>query len=232
MVAVADGEQYVLYESLQFPSLIAQTGLSWGAAALFMLLGGPLSAQTTLYYDLNDSAPGSAAAAGNWTTSNATGNLVWSTDSAGNATTSNWTNGSNAVFSAGTDGTSAFTVTPNGTPQAANVTFEEGNVTISGSATYQLAIGGKVLALAGAGATAAGDVRLANTGNFFFENQSGNLLSFTNIQRVSNNNSLFFDGPGNITVGTIANIGTGAITKNGSGTLTINAPRQPGQPGS
>ena len=49
-----------------------------------------------------------------------------------NATTSNWTSGSIAVFSAGTDATGNFTITISGTQTASGITYEEGTVTLNG----------------------------------------------------------------------------------------------------
>jgi fibronectin-binding autotransporter adhesin len=59
-------------------------------------------------------------------------------DSAGGATASAWTNGNDAVFSAGSDATGAFAVDLSGSPLAGNLTVQEGAVTISGSDTLKI----------------------------------------------------------------------------------------------
>jgi autotransporter-associated beta strand protein len=56
----------------------------------------------------------------------------WSKDSAGAGAASAWTNGNDAVFSAGSDATGAFLVDLSGAPTVGNLTVEEGAVTISG----------------------------------------------------------------------------------------------------
>ena len=63
------------------------------------------SAQTTLYWDTNGASAGSGNSAANWGGSN------WTTDATGSSATGAWTNGSAAVFSAGTDGTGSWAVT-------------------------------------------------------------------------------------------------------------------------
>lgn len=90
-----------------------------------------LAAQTTLYWDPNGATAGAGA-----TPSATWGNIstakYWSTNSAGTIATIGWTNGSNAVFSAGSDATGNYTVSLAGTVSVANITVEEGNPTFTG----------------------------------------------------------------------------------------------------
>ena len=106
------------------------------AAALAASLAMTASVATAapLYWDsdgANTGGSASATATGTWGTSN-----FWSTSSTGTAVTGAWVTDETAVFSAGTDVTGAYTVTVNGTQQAAGITFEEGNVTLSGGAPH------------------------------------------------------------------------------------------------
>lgn len=99
-----------------------------GLVSLMMLSLGFSSQAASLYWDTNGATTGAGGAtpAGIWGTDS-----FWSLSSAGTAATAGWTNGSIAVFSAGSDATGAFAVTLNGTQTAGGVTFEEGIVTLS-----------------------------------------------------------------------------------------------------
>ena len=96
---------------------------------------------TTYYWDSNGTTPGAGTTPnGTWNTS-----LFWSTDSTGSIATVAWpTTGTNdAVFSAGTDATGSFTVSPAASPAVAvnSITVEEGRVIASGTAVTGLAGG-------------------------------------------------------------------------------------------
>lgn len=83
----------------------------------------------TLYWDTNGAAPGSGNAGGSWNADN------WSASIAGDEATQAWVGGRNAVFSAGTDGTAARTVTISGTIATPSILLKEaGLVTLSGGA--------------------------------------------------------------------------------------------------
>jgi len=106
---------------------------------IIIAFGGTAIQAATYYWDLNGPTTGAGGPtpSGTWdigTTMN------WSTDSAGGVATSAWANGNDAVFSAGTDATGAFSITLSGSPTAGNLTVEEGAVTISGGTT--LGVGG------------------------------------------------------------------------------------------
>ena len=164
----------------------------------------------TLYWDTNGAVAGSGNAGGVWDlTTNTTTNLNWSTNLAGTVATAAWADNSNAVFSAGTDGTGNLTIT---TPTANNkiivrdLTVEEGNVTLTG----------------------AGNIRLMTTADSTWSVAAG--ASLTMDQQINNNNKAFnfiLNNEGPVTLnGAIASLGTtagGRLIKNGSGALTLNA---------
>lgn len=91
------------------------------------LLATVASAQT-LYWDTNGKSAGAGgtAPAGTWTTSNS--NKNWNTTAAGTTTNPQaWSAGADAVFSAGTDATGAYTVTVSGTQDVSSITVQEGS---------------------------------------------------------------------------------------------------------
>jgi autotransporter-associated beta strand protein len=97
------------------------------------ILGASLLAVTasaqTLYWDTNGATGGAGATpTGTWNgfTSN------WSTNSGGTVATTTWTNGRDAVFSAGTDAVNSYTVTVTGTRNVSSITIEEGTPTFTG----------------------------------------------------------------------------------------------------
>ncbi|MFN7140944.1 MAG: autotransporter-associated beta strand repeat-containing protein, partial [Limisphaerales bacterium] len=96
--------------------------------ACVTMLCASLQAQL-LYWDSNGTAAGAGATpTGNWGTDS-----FWNTSSAGTDTPGAWTPGATAVFSAGTDATSAFTVTLGSAQTAAKIHVEEGTPTFNGS---------------------------------------------------------------------------------------------------
>lgn len=110
------------------------SGFSFARRAfLFLLLtsaGVVGHAQTTLYWDINGSTAGAGTSpSGTWSTSVKN----WTRNSDGTGSTANWTNGNTvAVFSAGTDANSAYTVTVSGGVTVGKINFEEGAPTITG----------------------------------------------------------------------------------------------------
>jgi autotransporter-associated beta strand protein len=82
-----------------------------------------------MFWDADGANPGAGGATpiGTWGV-----DAYWSVDSNGGAVTAGWTPGELAIFSAGTDAVGTFTVTVSGTQIAKQITFEEGNVTLSG----------------------------------------------------------------------------------------------------
>ncbi|WP_438482997.1 beta strand repeat-containing protein [Oleiharenicola lentus] len=98
-------------------------------------MGSFARAQTTLYWDTNGAGiiftgSGGPSPTGTWSTSAGNWNSV--SNGAGLLTGSSWTQGSHAVFSAGTDATGAYDVTISGNMSAASVLIEDGTPTITG----------------------------------------------------------------------------------------------------
>ncbi len=90
-----------------------------------------------LYWDINGATPGSGGPTptGAWNTTNTFWNSASSGD--GSGTISAWVNGSDAVFSAGTDATGTYSVTPNSTVTSVNsLTYDD----TSGAGTGLLTI--------------------------------------------------------------------------------------------
>lgn len=95
------------------------------------LLATVASAQT-LYWDTNGKTAGAGGTtpAGTWTTSNSDKN--WNSTAAGTTTNPQaWTSGADAVFSAGTDATGAYSVTVSGTQNVSSITVQEGSPTLA-----------------------------------------------------------------------------------------------------
>ena len=81
------------------------------------------------YWDANGAVAGAGTTpTGTWSTNTA----FWSADATGAQATTNWTNGSDAIFSAGSDATGTFTVTVSGAPKVNDLTIGEGTPTITG----------------------------------------------------------------------------------------------------
>jgi fibronectin-binding autotransporter adhesin len=89
---------------------------------------------STVYWDTNGTVFGCGNSGGSWSGS------YWNTDSVGGSggTISTWTSGSDAIFSAGTDGVGGLTISVTGTPVVANLTVNYGNITLSGTSSFAL----------------------------------------------------------------------------------------------
>ena len=144
---------------------IVFSGLSLFSASAFA---------ANLYWDLDGVGAGSASPSGTWATSATT----WSTDSTGvTATTALTTTAYDGLFfSAGTNATGSYTVTLGAAQSARSLTFEEGTVTLTGSA----------LTLAGGG------INVTGAGDAFI---SSNLtISGNNIINVGTSRNLTLSG--------------------------------------
>jgi len=87
-----------------------------------------MSASAQLYWDSNGGTAGAGVEpTGTWGT-----DAFWSTSAAGDVATGGWTDGSAAIFAAGTDATGTYTVAVNGTQNPIGINFEEGTVALSG----------------------------------------------------------------------------------------------------
>jgi hypothetical protein len=112
-------------------------GSGWRRLAnvcLVALLTASGWAQTTLYWDTNGTTTGTGTGAqsGNWATNGGAGNRQrWTTSSAGTGTPGVWTAGSNAVFSAGTNGTGTQTVTLIAAMSVSSLVVEEGSAVLN-----------------------------------------------------------------------------------------------------
>src|SRR5215471_14260610 len=105
------------------PDLMNKRFISWFFICLALC---SLSVQAaTKYWDINGATAGSGQGTGTGTWDTTTAN--WSTDPAGTVATGTFVNSTDGVvFSAGTDGTAAWTINLNATRTAAGMTVEEG----------------------------------------------------------------------------------------------------------
>ncbi|MBN8460899.1 MAG: autotransporter-associated beta strand repeat-containing protein [Verrucomicrobia bacterium] len=116
-------------------------------AAVVLSLGSTLVPDARagdLYWDANGATAGSGNVGGTWNSG-----TNWTTDSTGATATVGWTDGENAIFSAGTDGTGAWTATITGSITTPLIKLEEaGAKTITGGT---INIGGGTINTAAAG---------------------------------------------------------------------------------
>jgi autotransporter-associated beta strand protein len=108
------------------------SGEAWIDGSGILTVGAP--AIQPLWWDSNGSTSGAGSTPGTWGT-----DAFWSTSSDGDVGTGAWIDGRTAAFAAGTDASGSYTVGVNGTLNVGGVTFEEGNVTVSGGTALQLA---------------------------------------------------------------------------------------------
>lgn len=176
------------------------------ARAVAIALGAgilPSVSQAQLYWDTNGATAGAGGTSpsGLWDTSTSN----WNDTIDGRGGASRWVDGSDAVFSAGTDATGAFTVTV--TPANLSVgaiKFEEGAVTINGNsgASILVRVGMKIDAVAGTHAINAdlvgpNGVTKQGAGTVVL----GGSNSFGNLDVLA----------GKVSVSTDANLGSGTV---------------------
>jgi autotransporter-associated beta strand protein len=102
------------------------------------------------YWDLSGVTAGAGAApSGTWDSTSTN----WSSSVNGTAATGPWAE-QNAIFSAGTDATGAYTVSVSGTQMVANVVVQQGAVTFTGGRLYYLGTGTYYSNYVAAGCTA------------------------------------------------------------------------------
>jgi autotransporter-associated beta strand protein len=97
----------------------------------------------TLYWDANDVTPG-AGTTPNGTWGGTTPSSFWTSDSTGSIATGAYVSGSDVVFSAGTDATGSYTVTLGASQTAGSLSFEEGNIVLTGGPNLTLNGSGNV----------------------------------------------------------------------------------------
>ena len=108
--------------------------------AVLGLLSLPRAEAVTQYWDTNNATAGTGtgAQAGTW---DAGTTPLWTTVLAGDVATGTWTNGNDASFSAGTNGTGVQTVTVSGNVTASGIIVKEGTLTLNGTSSPSLTIG-------------------------------------------------------------------------------------------
>ncbi len=192
---------------------------------LFLLLGfcvGLLTAHgQTLYWDINGTTAGAGGATptGTWNTAGATN---WNSLADGTGAVANWTAGRNAVFSAGGDATGSYTITLGATMSVGNMTFEEGNATITANTLTLSGAGGSTIDVA-SGLTATVNSILGGTAALI-KNGSGTIITGggsgnTHTGAVTINDGVFEIAKTGF-VGGIDN--AAAVTVAASGTLRLN----------
>lgn len=202
------------------------------AAAIAPVAGLSLSASAApKYLDLNAETEGSGITAGaSITLDNATAN--WNTSSLGTDAASALATTDDAIFSAGTDGNVAYTLTAGAAVTASSALFEEGNVTIGGAGSLSSA--GLITIGTGAGSTARVNInsstRLAGTGKVVLDGgtlfntsttTAGSFIAATKGVEVTANNGTVGvdDGVANGAGTGVVQLYTGTITGTG-GTLS------------
>jgi hypothetical protein len=156
-----------------------------------------------LYWDTNSTSKGSSTTTGTWIDSGTSATAKsWTSDSAGRSATVVYVSGSDAVFSAGTNVTGAYTVTLNSTQNVSSILVEDGNPTISGTGTVNFMDSTPDLTI-----------------------NSNHTLTL-NTLLTSSNNSLNLMGSGTLSLGQATTL-TGTLDLGGSGlagtTLQLNA---------
>ena len=120
----------------------------------------PPAAAATVYWDINGATPGAGGTTptGTWNAANTN----WSSSEAGDVDTALWTAGDTGVFAAGTNATGSYTVTVSGAQDIGSLTFEEGTVTLGGTATLQMVTNSIFDVATGRSATIGDTVTLSN----------------------------------------------------------------------
>ncbi len=198
--------------------------LTQDSTNVYLNFAGSTSAANA-YWDINGTTAGAGGATPSGTWSTAATNWNYLAD--GTGTTFGWTNGDNAVFSAGTDATGTFTATISGGVTAQNITVEEGNVTIAGStltlagttptitSSTPMTISSVIADTAAAGLTKAGTGTLSLTG---INTYTGGTTISTGTLQIASAGSL---GSGSY-AGNIFNSGTFQYSSSAAQTLSGN----------
>jgi hypothetical protein len=189
-------------------------------AAALVVLGWVATSQLTaavLYWDTNAKTAGAGATpTGTWSTTK-----LWNPSSAGTSTTVAWTGGSDAVFSAGTDATGAYTVTVSGSQSVSSITVEDGNPTLTGG-TISFSDATPDLIVNAGHTLTFGSALTSTTGNLNFS--GGGIVSLSNSLTLAGTLTL---GGGTLSLAnTSYSFGTLNVTANSvidfAGATTVN----------
>lgn len=198
---------------ISIPSPSALATLCVSSVALAFALP-PCSQAQVLYWDINSTSAGSSGgstAPGTWG-----GDPFWNDIADGTGVTGPWQNGATAVFSAGTNATGAYTVSLSGTQTVGAISFNLGDVTLTGGTVQFDMLPFAVTVAAGALGTVNSQITSADG---LTKNGGGTL-------HLGGNNT--YSGATNVTAGTLAitdsgNLGGGPITANNGGALTVSS---------
>ena len=132
--------------------------VSSALVAFALICAGNVSA-AIIYYDTNGATAGTGSGATDWNSSNTN----WTTDSAGAIATVAWPasgagnlDGSDVIFSAGTNAPASYTINPAGSKIMSSLTVDQGSITLTvlgGSAVSRTIAAGGITLQTEAGAT-------------------------------------------------------------------------------
>src|SRR5690606_9786071 len=186
-------------------------------APAFALLASvaPLTAQTTLYWNINGYGEGASygnTAAGTW---DAGASDNWGTRSDGYEAPGFWVNGSNAVFSAGANATGSYTVTMGLGVEVPSIQFQEGTVELYGGSIYGLS---SVEVFGGATATINSSLHESGSTINFTKTGAGVLNLITDGINLHLNGTTTVAG-GTFNIGNFTQLGAGDVTVSNGATL-------------
>lgn len=204
--------------------------LAMGLGILLAVAAAPAADGATLYWDANGSTAGAGTTPNQtWATNNAPSNRNWSTNSAGTSSSVSFTAGSDAVFSAGSDATSAYTVTVNGIQRVSSILVKDGSPTFtSGTVDFDDATPDLTI---NTGHTLTFDSALTSSGTGNLNFGGGGTLTLNNSTNLSGTFDLGAAGTAGTTLqlsGITLTLGTLNVTANstidfaGASTLAVS----------
>lgn len=168
----------------------------------------------TLWWDRSGSTAGATngpdgVANGVWSGSGVwAANNNWSISSAGTFSPQQWSDGSIAIFAAGSDATGSYTVTVSNAPTASAINIEEGAVTFAGSDVNSfVTLTGETIDVASGASASFGPVTIAGTAG----------LTKTNAGTLTLNAANSYSGDTTVSGGTLALGPSGSI----NGVVTV-----------
>lgn len=192
------------------------------ASMLFFAASLPVHAQTPQYWDTNADGglggTGTSTPDGTWDTGTTPN---WNVNADGTGGTTTWTDGNDAVFSAGSDGGGDYTITVGAPlPSAHNITIEEGgNVTFTGG---QITLTGTTPTITSSATLTKFNNVIGGSAGVTFVGNSANFIDLAGANTYSGATII-----GNGTVGTIVRLGASGAVPDGS-VLTVARGTQPG----